>query len=202
MADTQADPAFVTFKDMTWGVRALAVTLITYQDKYEIHDISGTISRWAPPNENDTNAYIAAVCRSTGFSRFDTLDYHTYQHLRPVVEAIIRHECGLGPFSTINTWVSNEVIDTGLARAGVVKPAPVAAAMPVTKETVGATATGAVGVAQLADAAPAVMTAMQTSEGHLTSGSIVRIAFGVATVMLAAYIAWAQLKKHQAGTLP
>ena len=118
------------------------------------------------------------------------------------MEAIIRHECGPGPLATPNTWCSNEVIDAGLARAGVVKPAPIAAGMPVTKEAVGATATATVGIAQLGEVAPSVMTAMQQTESHLTSGSWVRIGFGVATVMLAAYIAWAQLKKHQEGTLP
>lgn len=33
-----AEPRFATFKDPTWGVRALAVTLITYHDKRKAKD--------------------------------------------------------------------------------------------------------------------------------------------------------------------
>ena len=37
-----------------------------YGEKHGINTLRGVISRWAPPNENDTNAYINAVAQRTG----------------------------------------------------------------------------------------------------------------------------------------
>ena len=77
----------------------------------------------------------------------------------------------------------------------------VADKLPVTKETVAATGTGALGVAQIADVAPQVIAALDSQQDHLSSGSIVRILIGVATIGLAIMIAYAQVKKHQAGVV-
>lgn len=198
---SQIDQSFCQFENPSWGIRALAVTLITYQDKYGINTIRNVINRWAPPIENDTSSYVDSVAAMAGRSPDSVLDLHNYYHLRPIVEGIILHENGRGPLKARNSWYSDAVIDAALARAGVVKPAIVMDAMPVTKETVGATATATVGAAQLVDVAPQMMLAMESSQDQLSSGSIVRIALGVVTIGLAVYIAWAQIKKHQNGVV-
>lgn len=201
LADEQTDKDFCVFKDPTWGIRAMATTLITYQDRYNINTIAGIIARWAPTNENDTAAYIVQVCRNSGIEQNHVLNLHLYDDLRPVVEAIIRHECGAGPLKTPNTWYDDATIKVGLQRAGVVKTAAVVAAVPVTKETVAASGTATLGVAQLAEVAPQVQAAMDSASDHISSGSIVRICFGVATIALAGYIAYSQVKKHQTGVV-
>ena len=63
----QNDGAFVQFKSMEWGWRA-AFSLLTktYYRKYRLDTIRKIISRWAPPNENKTQAYIEHVCRHVG----------------------------------------------------------------------------------------------------------------------------------------
>ena len=57
MAEVQTDRAFVQFKSLEWGWRA-AFYLLT---------------RWAPPNENNTQAYIENVSRLTGIDPDDPL---------------------------------------------------------------------------------------------------------------------------------
>jgi hypothetical protein len=195
------DPRFAQFKDPSWGIRALAVILINYQDKYGLRTIKDIIGRWAPTNENNTAAYAESVSRATGFGIGETLDMHKYICLRPIVEAIIRHECGAGPLSTLNTWYENSVIDVALQRAGVVQPAAVVAAVPVTKETVAATGTAAVGVAQIADVAPQIVDAFNSQQDHLTSGNWVSIVIGVLTIGFALVVAYSQIKKHQHGVV-
>ena len=104
------EPRFCTFKDPVWGIRALAVTLITYHDKRRAKDgssidtIREVIERWAPPNENNTDAYINEVSKAVGVTADMIIDLHDYDILRPLVEAIIRHENGRGPLKTLNTW--------------------------------------------------------------------------------------------------
>lgn len=201
LATEQPDKDFATFKDPTWGIRALAVLLINYQDKHKIRTIAGIIKRWAPPVENDTQSYIDAVCESSGFTQTEKLDMHNYDHIRPILEAIIRHENGRGPKLNENTWYDEPTIKTGLQRAGIVKPHAEIAAVPVTKETIGASATATLGAAQVADVAPQVIAAVESSQGHLESGSLVRLVIGIMTIGLAVFIAYSQVKKHQAGVV-
>lgn len=199
--DQSSDKRFAVFTDPTWGIRALARILISYQDKYDIRTIDKIIARWAPAFENETAAYAAAVSKQSGLGRTQILDMQNHDHIKPVLEAIIRHECGQGPLKTPNTWYGDDVIEAALTRAGIVKKAATVAAVPVTRETVSATGIGAVGIAQLADVAPQVMAAMEKSQDNLSSGSWVRIVLGVLTIALAAYVAWSQVKKHKVGVV-
>ena len=67
MAEAQSDRAFVQFKSLEWGWRAAFYLLTrTYYHKYRLYTIRNIIRRWAPSNENDTNAYIANVSKLTG----------------------------------------------------------------------------------------------------------------------------------------
>ena len=66
------DSAFKQFKDMAHGYRAAFVTLATYNDRGHntIHKI---ISKWAPPNENNTNGYMDKVAKWSGIDMFKIL---------------------------------------------------------------------------------------------------------------------------------
>jgi len=67
MAEAQNDRAFVQFKSLEWGWRAAFYLLTrTYYHKYRLYTIRTIIRKWAPSNENDTNAYIANVSKLTG----------------------------------------------------------------------------------------------------------------------------------------
>jgi hypothetical protein len=67
LAEAQTDRAFVQFKSLEYGWRAAFYLLTrTYYHKYRLYTIRTIIRRWAPSNENDTNAYIANVSKLTG----------------------------------------------------------------------------------------------------------------------------------------
>ena len=67
MAEVQSDRDFVRFKSMAWGWRAAFRLLIrTYYHKYRLCTIRSIISRWAPPSENNTRAYIQHVSSLAG----------------------------------------------------------------------------------------------------------------------------------------
>jgi len=55
------DKEFVKFHSMLWGYRALWITLSTYYHRHRKFTIRSIISRWAPPNENNTEGYIQFV---------------------------------------------------------------------------------------------------------------------------------------------
>jgi hypothetical protein len=63
------DKSFKTFVSMTYGYRAGFVILHTYLTKHGLNTIEKVIARFAPPIENDTQAYIANVERWSGIPR-------------------------------------------------------------------------------------------------------------------------------------
>lgn len=103
---------FYEFDDAVYGIRAAARTLINYQDNHKIRIIDAIIKRYAPSNENDTQAYINAVVKATGFTSQQILNMHEYEYLFPVLKAIIKHENGYHPYTDAQ-------IDAGLLLAGV-----------------------------------------------------------------------------------
>lgn len=71
LAKTQTDREFCQFVNMTWGVRALLVTLRTYVVKHHLHTVREIITRWAPPSDgNNTETYIKFVEKAV--SEIDT----------------------------------------------------------------------------------------------------------------------------------
>ena len=90
------DADFVVFTTPEMGIRAMVRILITYRNRHNLTTIRQVITRWAPPNENDSAAYINHVAEMVGIGVDDQLDYA--QHLRPLVEAIIDHENGGMPY--------------------------------------------------------------------------------------------------------
>jgi hypothetical protein len=66
----QTDKSFVQFESMAYGYRAAWKVLDTYWTRFEKERIPYTvrniIARWAPPAENDTEAYIRTVLKLTG----------------------------------------------------------------------------------------------------------------------------------------
>ena len=63
----QTDAQFCQFESLEWGWRAAFCLLTrTYYHTYRLFTIRKIIQKWAPPNENNTQAYIANVSRLTG----------------------------------------------------------------------------------------------------------------------------------------
>lgn len=117
LAEPPVEPEnrFCRFKDATYGIRAIARTLITYGDKYGCNTVRQIVNRWAPAMENNVSSYVRAVCGDCGFQPDEVLDVHDYATLRALVVAIIRHENGQQPYSDAQ-------IDKGLVLAGVEPP--------------------------------------------------------------------------------
>jgi hypothetical protein len=77
-----------------------------------VDTVAAIIARWAPSNENNTGAYVAAVAASMKVDPNIHLDVRQYSQLYPLVDAIIRHENGRNIYP-------RTTMDAGLALAGV-----------------------------------------------------------------------------------
>ena len=86
---------YATFDEMENGIRAMARLLQNYM-KTGRNTVRAIITSWAPSNENNTESYIRAVSRSTGFSETQILN-PSQGVIIALMKAITRHENGFDP---------------------------------------------------------------------------------------------------------
>ncbi|WP_423197431.1 Structural protein P5 [Cupriavidus sp. H19C3] len=117
----RTDKDFCQFSDPVFGIRAICMCILNYRSKSGIPGVGApnidtvreVISRWAPPSENDTESYIAAVAKSVGVLPNQHIDLTNPAVMRGLVPAIIQHENGQQPYSAA-------VIDQAMRAAGIV----------------------------------------------------------------------------------
>lgn len=172
---------FCVFADPTWGIRAIARVLITYQDKRRAPDgsridtVQEIVDRWAPPAENDTDAYVRSVRQALGIEPGHVVDVHDFATMKGLVQAIIAHENGVQPYTDAQ-------IDKGLVLAGFQVPASPSRTEAAGRIAIVATAAGAA-VDAVADHAEEVTGALRgilpylPSAGYIIAG-VTLIAIG------------------------
>lgn len=145
-ADAQPDPRFIAFKTAQFGFRALARTLLTYQNAHGLKTVGQIINRWAPPSDNNpTSAYAKLVALECKVGVDDEIDVDTVAIMLPMCRAIAREESGLPA-----PWPDSVILE-GIHLAGVAdaSPKPLAAQGTFMTKAVG---TGGVGVAAAIEA--------------------------------------------------
>lgn len=102
-------PRFAKFATANDGLSALADQLLRY-NKRGIDTVTGVISMWAPPTENNTKAYIKSVAKSIGVNPDDHLGKFSAGTLSGLMHAIIRFENGQDPYGkTVDTVAASKV---------------------------------------------------------------------------------------------
>lgn len=101
LVNNPTDKEFCQFISISWGVRALLITLRTYVVKHHLHTVREIITRWAPPSDgNNTEKYIEYVERAV--EKIDTpipltlqeIDFMSrYQHSECVLYIVAKAMC-------------------------------------------------------------------------------------------------------------
>lgn len=154
-AAQKAEPRFEVFASASWGIRALAILLINYFDRYGCNTVFAIINRWAPAIENDTSAYVAAVAQAVRVDPHAALNLHDYAVLCPLLQGIIAHE-------NAGYRYPPEVVEEGLRLAGVVKPDVPLVPHPAAAQTATAAALATGGTAAVVTSVTTVMPAIQS----------------------------------------
>lgn len=88
------DQAFEEFETMPDGVRAMMKLLQKYQRSHNLHTVKELVERWAPRNENNTSAYVRAVCKEMQIPECCGLDLTDKGTMCALVDAMCFVECG------------------------------------------------------------------------------------------------------------
>lgn len=183
--DIQSNERFCRFVAAKWGIRAIARTLITYQDKHSIVTVAGAISRWAPPSDNNpTDNYIGFVSGVVGVRSDDLIDFTDYRVMHGLVAGIIKFENGVQPYD-------DAMIDAGLRLAGIDVPAkPLKKSRTIVASTAAAGATVAPVIVEAATSWDRIRAALQPFAEH---SEVMRLALAGITVAAIGVVIWARI---------
>ena len=100
-AATQTDKSFVQFKSMAYGYRAAWKILDTYCLRFRreriVYNVRNIIARWAPPTENDTDAYVRTVVSLSGLGGYENVPrpnrYRNFERLEKTARLIAAMTC-------------------------------------------------------------------------------------------------------------
>lgn len=83
---------FIVFENILWGIRAMCTDIRTKINN-GYNTIEKLIYKYAPPSENNTEAYIMAVCNYTGINRYTALQVNAGT-LAAIARAMMNVELG------------------------------------------------------------------------------------------------------------
>ncbi|HEJ9146302.1 TPA: hypothetical protein SML79_000265 [Serratia marcescens] len=109
---TGRNGGFVTFENPNDGLAALSRQLMLFGDRGK-NTLNSIIPTYAPSSENNTQAYIDALAKQTGFNPAEPLDLHSPAVLEKLIPPIIKHENGAQPYSRdqIFKGISDSIFD-------------------------------------------------------------------------------------------
>lgn len=110
LCEEQTDRPYAQFTKPEYGIRAIAMDFRTMQRRDGISTLSEAITKWAPPEENDTSAYIRDVCAACSVQPNNPTDFTAI--MLPLVKEIVRQECGLNQGQP---WYPDSLITYGIS---------------------------------------------------------------------------------------
>lgn len=98
------DTSFKTFESMAWGVRAIFHLIRNYRYLHGLDTIEKIIRRWAPENENNTEAYVDIVSQRSLIPKTSVVSATDRDTMIQIVAAMIFVENGKDiPLADINS---------------------------------------------------------------------------------------------------
>jgi hypothetical protein len=177
---------FCNFKTPVWGFRAAFKNLMSYVDQHDINNIQSIISRWAPPEDgNDTAAYIAAVCKRTGYSATQSLALKSWNVAANIIRAMTIQEQG-----DFATYFTQAQLAEGAFRAGIEDAPP-----PIAKRVLGIVAGAGSAVGSVATTATAIVQPAVSASNNLRY----IIIFAIVSAVLALVAAFVKAKPKAQG---
>lgn len=110
VGELPAKDGYCVFDTPENGLRAAAKNLVNQQRFHKLRTIRGIISKYAPPSENDTEAYVDAVSARLGVDDEAELDMEKPDTLKKFLKAVVHHENGMMPYG-------DDLLDAAVRRA-------------------------------------------------------------------------------------
>ena len=117
--EVQTDEAFVQFTSMAYGYRAAWKILDTYSHRLKserkAYNVRNIIGRWAPPSENNTDAYVRKVAVLSGLGGNENLLRPQYCRSHNDFERMVRL---IAAMTCVENGISMDQVDRRAIRRG------------------------------------------------------------------------------------
>lgn len=110
VGQTGSNSGFCTFKDVSYGLRAMAIDLSNKISKDKLDTITEIITKYAPPSENDTASYINKVASITGWNANQLITFNS-ANIANLMRAQIEVEQG----SNFSSLITDADISDGIS---------------------------------------------------------------------------------------
>ncbi len=101
---------FAMFKDVSYGIRAMAKNAMTQINKYGKNTVKKYITAYAPPAENDTAKYINEVAKALNIKPNDPIPLN-YETIKKLIRIQMQTEIGKS-----HLLITDDDINRGLIR--------------------------------------------------------------------------------------
>ena len=116
VGQTGEQSGFCMFSSAVMGLRALAIDL--YNANLRNNTVRAMVTHYAPPSENNTEAYIQHMCAFTGVGPDDIIHLSNATFATLYIRGVIVQEQGLQNASEKLEWYPESVIRTAMEEAG------------------------------------------------------------------------------------
>lgn len=105
---------FCRFSSNVFGWRAMWVLLNNYNQKHNLYSIRQIIARWAPPSENDTNAYVRFITKRMDCEPNKNIIFRSdYDELIDDATEMIYAMCLMEQGLAFQSYISKQEIEEG-----------------------------------------------------------------------------------------
>lgn len=97
VGETERQGRFTAFRSAHYGLRALCIVMLRYEQRYHVDTLEKFVHRFAPPSENNTNNYINFLSGELGIGRRQKISISVC--LPSLLKAVIKYEQGSVPYT-------------------------------------------------------------------------------------------------------
>lgn len=88
---------FTAFKSSHYGLRALCIVLLRYEQRHKIRTVEQLVNRFAPKHENNHRKYVNFLCKKLGVTKRQKISISKVMPI--LVPAIIQYEHSRMPYN-------------------------------------------------------------------------------------------------------
>lgn len=97
VGETERQGRFTAFRSAHYGLRALCIVMLRYEQRHHVDTLEKFVHRFAPPSENNTDEYINFLSSKLGIGRRQKISISAC--LPSLVKAVIKFEQGDMPYN-------------------------------------------------------------------------------------------------------
>lgn len=97
MGETERQGRFAGFESAHYGLRALCIVILRYEQRHHVDTLEKFVHRFAPCSENNCRKYINFLSRELGIGRRQKISLSAV--LPSLVKAVIKYEQGIMPYN-------------------------------------------------------------------------------------------------------